>query len=359
MHRGGSVLPRLHEGGDLMTMTTRCRLLLIAAGFSLLAGCGGGGGSDSAPVTVVTAAAPTPTASPTPIPTPSPTPASPPANLPATLAALYATQPDVAGCSAGSLTASAKADVLARLNAIRSLHRLPPVTYSDADDPQTAQTSLMMVANGQLSHTPPSSWLCYTASGAAGAGSGNLFSSTSAAGLTDDQYLGGWLTEAGSAALGHRRWMLDPFLGKTSYGRVSMRMANGAISDAATLKVFDFAEGIAIPTGLPTFVAYPFGDYPARYADPKAYLSFSVIAGATGRSASAGVRFTNARIVVTSGSTSLAVSDVTFDNDGYGLPNNLQWRVAGLQPEVTYTVQISGVTGAAVADYSYPFRIVS
>jgi uncharacterized protein YkwD len=336
---------------------TRSGKLLGAALLATVAACGGGGGSES--VTVVTGATPTPTATASPGPSPTGTPTPSGGVLPAALAALYSVQPDVAGCRAGSLTASAKADVLARLNAIRALHRLPAVTYSEADDAQTAESSLMMVANNQLSHTPGANWLCYTAAGAAGAGSGNLFSSTSSAGFTDDQYLGGWLTEGGSAKLGHRRWMLDPFLGRTSYGRVSTRLADGRISDAATLKVFDFTGGTVTPSGLPGFVAYPFGDYPARYADAGAFLSFSVVGGAGGRTASSGVRFTNARIAVTTGNTGMTVSDVTHDNDGYGLPNNLQWRVAGLQPGVTYTVQITGVTGAPQAEYSYTFRIVS
>ena len=46
---------------------------------------------------------------------------------------------------------------------------MPAVTYADADDEQVAESSLMMVANGQLSPTPPTSWRCYTAAGAAGA----------------------------------------------------------------------------------------------------------------------------------------------------------------------------------------------
>ena len=345
----------------------------------LVAACGGSGGeSGSASVTVVTAATPAPAAVASPTPSPSPTaaptpapspvavavPAAPPvpASWAAGAAALFDVAPDVPGCKAGTLKASVKADVLVRLNAIRALHGLAPVTYSAADDEQTAQSSLMMAANGALSHTPPPTWKCHTASGATGAGTSNLYGGTVSPFLrwyTDDDYLGGWLIEIGSASLGHRRWMLDPFMGKVSYGRVSQVLADGSRTDSASLKVFDFAGGVAAPGGVPPFVAYPYGDYPARYMDPAAFLSFSVVAGTTGRSASSGVRFGNATVAVSANGQALAVSSVSHDNEGFGIPNVIQWKVAGLQSGVTYTVRISGITGAPVGEYSYQFRLVN
>jgi len=52
------------------------------------------------------------------------------------------------------------------------------------------------------------------------------------------------------------------------------------------------------------------------------------------------------------------VTNVQSDNDGYGLPNVIQWKTAGLQPGVTYTVKITGVTGAPQAAYEYSFKLV-
>jgi len=336
-----------------------------------LAGCGGesGGGGGGGAVSVVPA--PTPVATATPA---APTAAAPPSSVssfpaapsqPASwaagAAALFDVAPDVPGCRTGTLKASVKADVLARLNAVRAIHRLPAVTYSDADDDQSAQSSLMMAANGQLSHTPPANWRCYTATGAAGAGSGNLYGGVVSPYLrwySEDDYVAGWLTEVASANIGHRRWMLDPFLGKISYGRVAQVLSDGGRTDAATLKVFNFTGGVTAPGGLPPFVAYPYGDYPARYMDAGARLSFSVVAAASGRSASGGVRFGSAQVSVANGGSNLVVSDVQSDNDGYGLPNVIQWKVAGLQPNITYTVRISGVTGGPQTSYEYNFRLV-
>ncbi len=64
-------------------------------------------------------------------------------------------------------------------------------------------------------------------------------------------------------------------------------------------------------------------------------------------------------MTVSNGTTNLAITDQSHDNDGYGLANNLQWRVTGLQAGTTYTVRVTGVTGAPNSDYSYTFRITS
>lgn len=351
----------------------------VSAWSLLLAGCGGSdGGGAAAPVgggvAVAPAAAPSPGPTPAPSPTPAATPtpvapppaASPPADWAAAAAALFTTQPDVSDCRPGVLAQSVRDDVLARMNAIRALHRLPPVIYSAADDEQATQAALMMAANGQLSHTPPASWTCHSATGATGAGTSNLYGGLISPWLTyytEDMYLAGWLTETSNLVannVGHRRWMLDPFLGKIAYGRVAQVLADGSRTDAAAMKVVSFTGGVSVPANLPAFVAYPYGDYPARYFDAGALLSFTVVADATQRGgANATVDFAAATISVSDGATSLAVSNVSYDNAGYAVPNNLQFNVAGLKQGVSYSVKIAGVvTRGKATDYSYTFRIV-
>lgn len=279
---------------------------------------------------------------------------------------MFTTQPDVANCRPGVLAQGVRDDLLARLNAIRALHRLPAVAYASADEDQATQGALMMAANGQLTHTPPTTWKCYTSAGATGAGTSNLYGgliSPYLAYYTEDMYLGGWLTEVSNLVannVGHRRWMLDPFLGKIAYGRVAQVLADGSRTDAAAMKVVSFTGGVAVPGNLPPFVAYPYGDYPARYFDAAALLSFTVVADTTQRGgANATVDFSKAAIAVSNGATQLAVSNVSYDNAGYAVPNNLQFNVAELKPGVTYTVTITGVVARGkTADYSYTFRIV-
>ena len=65
----------------------------------------------------------------------------------------------------------------------------------------------MMSAHNGLSHTPPMSWTCYSADGAAGAASTNLALGTRGVAAIDG-YMGD--AGAGNTAVGHRRWILFP-----------------------------------------------------------------------------------------------------------------------------------------------------
>ncbi|MDR6133914.1 uncharacterized protein YkwD [Sphingomonas sp. SORGH_AS802] len=348
----------------------------------LLASCGGGSGDASGAgtgVTVVPAAtptpqpvstpSPTPTAAPTPTPSPTPSP-TPTASIPtawaAGIAASYTVQPDVANCKAGTLGDNVRAEALAVINGIRALHKLPAVTYSDADQAEAMESALMMAANGQLSHTPPTSWKCYTASGAAGAGSSNLYGAVPSPYLSltpTDTIFAGWMTEVRNIVadnVGHRRWILSPFLTSIAYGRVAG--TDGANrTDATSLKVFGQASAPAVnAAALPGFVAYPQGDYPARYFDTGALLSFSAIIDTSRAGNNSAVDYAAATIrVVGEDGAALPVSSISFDNIGYGLPNNIQWKVVGLGRKVTYSVTIDNVRVRGVArSYSYTFRIV-
>ena len=348
----------------------------------VLTGCGGGGEDGGSAAPVVVAPTPSPTPSPTasaPAPSPSPSPSAttavvvPPApprpsSWAAGAAALYTSAPDVPSCRTGTLAQAVKDDVVLRLNAIRALHGLAPVTYNAADDAQVMPSSLMMAANGQLDHTPPNSWKCWTQTGYDGSSTGNLYGGTISPFLvwsSEDDFLGGWMTEVNNLLadnVGHRRWMLDPFLTRVAYGRVAQVLSDGSRTDAATLKVFNFTGGSPAPSTVPAYVAYPQGDYPARWFDTRALLSFTVVANpaSRGNAANASVNFANATIAVRNpAGTSLTVSGISHDNVGYGVPNNLQWKVAGLQTNVAYQVTIAGVVVNGVTrTYDYGFRIV-
>lgn len=358
----------------LRSTTAWRALMLLGMATPLLASCGGGGGESagvSAPVTVVPVATPTPAPTPSPAPTPAPTPSpTPSAGIPtawaAGIAASYTVQPDVAKCKAGTLGDNVRAEALATINGIRALHKLPAVTYSEADQAEAMESALMMAANGQLSHTPPTSWKCYTASGAAGAGSSNLYGAVPSPYLSlnpTDTIFAGWMTEVRNIVadnVGHRRWILSPFLTSIAYGRVAG--SDGANrTDATSLKVFGQASAPAVnAAALPGFVAYPQGDYPARYFDTSALLSFSAIIDPNRAGNNSAVDYAAATIrVVGEDGAALTVSGVSFDNIGYGLPNNIQWKVAGLGQKVTYSVTIDNVRVRGVArSYSYTFRII-
>lgn len=359
--------------------TRKANLIAAIALAALVAGCGGGGSSGGQTPTGSTPVTPAP-ATPTPAPatpapaTPAPATPTPPSTAIPTdwnggRAATYSTLPDIANCSAGVMTSNALQDALSTLNTIRALHGLPAATLSSADQQAAMEASLMMSANSQLSHTPPTTWKCYTAAGNAGAGSSNLYASYPSINLSlisNDVIFAGWMTEVNNIvtnSVGHRRWILNPFMSAVAYGRVAGMYNATQRIDSSALKVFNNTGGSAVAAStIPDYVAYPQGNYPARYFDTSAIFSFSAIVDKTTTwGGNSSVDFSAATVTVkpTGGSTNLTVSAIAFDNDGYGVPNNIQWKVAGVTAGTSYDVTITNVRVRGVArNYSYSFKIV-
>lgn len=267
----------------------------------------------------------------------------------------------MANCYAGVLLNAEKQAALNDLNTIRARHGLPAVSYDASGDNQTAQAALMMVANNALNHTPPTTWKCYSSDGAAGAGSSNLamlWSSGSTLSVNSTWAIDGFLIDQNVSSLGHRRWLLDPFMSTVSFGRVD---SNGTV--AAALKVIGSASQDLSTYSNLNYVAYPYGDYPASQYTGSDYMSFTVIADRTNEysNGKSQINLDSASITVKDASgNSLAISGQVTDYAGYGVPNALQWKVTGLQNNVQYTVGISNVTvNGVVRSYSYTFKIVS
>lgn len=279
---------------------------------------------------------------------------------------LYAVSPDMASCRPGQMSAAARSEILESVNRVRALHLLPPVTYLAADEPQAMAAALMMSANRSLSHSPPARWRCYSALGAHGAGSANLHGGVAtslAFFMSNDAIVAGWVTDIYNSVpnnIGHRRWILDPFLTTIAFGRAAIA-DGGDLIDSAVLKVFDFSASGDVPRSLPEFVAYPFGDYPARYFESGARLSFGAIADRANKSGNANVSYARAAVTVRQrGGAALTVSNISFDTSGFGLPNNIQFDVAGLVQGTMYEVTVANVeVNGAPRTYTYSFRIVA
>lgn len=289
------------------------------------------------------------------------------ANTPNTkaLTDFYDVIPNVANCNEGVLKTVEKEKALTRLNMIRALSGLPAVIYDNANDTQTAKSALMSVANSQLNHTPPNNWLCWTQAGYNGSSTGNLYitwSSISSFNTSTEYFLDGWLIDDNVESLGHRRWVLDPFLPRTSFGRVD---GTTSVSSAypyatgATLKVI-YGEAANISNTTLEYVAYPVGNYPIALFNKNWYLSFSVLADKTNKWNNSNVSFANSTITVTGPNGAMTVSAIKYDNNGMGVPNNLQWKVAGLQDNVQYSVNIGNVmVNNQARAYNYSFKFTN
>jgi len=278
--------------------------------------------------------------------------------------ALYLAPPDLAQYRPGVLRPDVTASFVTALNGLRARHGLAPVRYNHDLEASAAQAALMMAANNALSHDPPPSWKCWTAAGASAAGSANLLGGVSSPYLTyedDNAMLAEWLIEGDGDEIGHRRWILDPNLTQTSLGRVIAVLPDGTRVDSAVMTVFNFpgesdaASAVAGPA--PAFVAWPQGRYPESFFSPRARFSFSVTRDQSETATVAEVDFTQSIVTISDGTRTLPIHDQTSDNEGYGVPNCLSWRVDGIEIGPIYTVTITGIRGAPRSNYSYTFTI--
>ena len=119
----------------------------------------------------------------------------------------------VASCTAGDLSADARANALRLVNLYRSLAALPAVVTDPARDQQDQECALMMRANNMLNHMPPNTWTCFTQAGATGAGSSNISSGRAVSSVD------GYMIDSGNpTTIGHRHWILSNSLGPIGIG---------------------------------------------------------------------------------------------------------------------------------------------
>lgn len=279
-----------------------------------------------------------------------------------TIAHPYLQRPNVSTCDEGVLSQDAKDRALLHLNYIRSLHGLKPVTYEPADDILVQRAALIIVANAALNHNPVPANHCFSTEGLTGSEKGNLFiSGGTPVGSDVERYINAWLIDKNVDSLGHRRWVIDPFLKSVALGVVDgdprvpfgLKPVVGAV-----LKILNDAD--QDNADLPAeFVAYPYKEYPTSLFDKEWFLSFSVFTDRTSRfGGNKTVDFTGATVTVKSGQGPIPVNSVTFNNNGAGIANIIQWKAKGLTDGVTYTVEIANVkVNDQLRSYTYDFTL--
>lgn len=229
---------------------------------------------------------------------------------------------DTKRCVAGTSSSASKAATQRAVNFVRSLAGLAPVAFSGDLNNRSQLTALMMAANGRLSHAPSRSWRCYTSAGAANARRSNLalsYSQLSSAGLVRL-----YTTDPGAAnaAVGHRRWLLNPFV--TTMGTGSTREAN-------SLTVIGPSSANR-PN--PTWVAWPSSGYFPNTLEPNGRWSLSA-----GRRAAS---FNKATVRVYRNGTAVRAVKLRVVN-GYAQPT-LAWQIPSSQAKSgVYRVVVSGI----------------
>jgi uncharacterized protein YkwD len=227
----------------------------------------------------------------------------------------------LSGCLAGTSTSSSAA-TLSALNYVRSLAGLAPVSLSSTLSAGAQRAALMMSANGALSHNPSTSWKCYSRAGAEAAGKSNLLLAYPSvkAGQIVDLYMDD--PGASNKAVGHRRWLLNPF--STVVGTGSTDTANALTVIGPTSR--------SRPN--PRYVGWPTAGYFPNAMEPDGRWSLS-----------AGNKRTNfgkARVRVFRGTTSVPVRKYTVHN-GYAQPTVVWQMPSGFSKTGTYRVVVKNI----------------
>jgi hypothetical protein len=212
------------------------------------------------------------------------------------------------------------------INLYRWLAGLPSVT-DDATRNHAAQAcSLIMEANHDLSHAPPTSWTCYNSEGATAAGKSNI--STTPAVQAIELYLA---DPGNEGTLGHRRWILSNGLGPVGIG---------STTDYSCLWVIDgTASGGNVWTAFP-----PPGEVPIELFTASGYTSVDV----TGWSIQSDtINLANAQVTITDGGTNRAVN-VSVLPAYYGSLYAIRMAPQGWTSQVghTYAVDVTGISQA-------------
>jgi len=120
---------------------------------------------------------------------------------------------NVAACEVGDISPEGRANALKLINLYRWLADLAPVVTDPERDRQAQACSLMMEAEGELSHDPGTDWACYSEEGAEGASSSNISGGPGVVSI--DRYM---LDQGNATTIGHRRWTLSNSLGPIGLG---------------------------------------------------------------------------------------------------------------------------------------------
>lgn len=240
----------------------------------------------------------------------------------------------MSSCTPGDTSASGRTNALRLVNLYRWLEGLPAVTTDATKNTGAQACALLMHANGKLSHTPPTTWTCYNATGAAAAGKSNIASTAGVKAV--DLYM----ADPGNATtMGHRRWILNNALGPIGLGSTSGYSCMHVIGGSGS--------GNKAWTAFP-----PPGPVPAELFTA-AYASVDST-GWTIQSDS--INLATAQVSVSSGGTKLTTTVAQLQG-GYGSKYAIAIRPQGWTSTAgkTYDVSVTGISQAI----SYSVQVVS
>jgi uncharacterized protein YkwD len=211
----------------------------------------------------------------------------------------------IADCNAGALSAQYTDAMALLVNYYRKMAGVQPIAFDGELSSKSQAAALMMSANEQLNHSPPSSWRCYSDDGAKAAGSSNL----ALYGGYDADFHGLIMQMEdpgdGNWFVGHRRWILYPQTQHMGIGQIPPDDTHMA---ATVLWIFDpehiWDERPPVRDG---YVAWP----PPGYAPaPTVYPRWSY--------SHADADFSAATVAMRLDGQPVSISSTKYDHQGFG-----------------------------------------
>ncbi len=238
----------------------------------------------------------------------------------------------VAPCNPGDTPASYRSTVLLRLNYFRLMAGVPPLSGLKEEYNEQAQAAaLIMSANNNINFNPPTSWLCYSAAGSAGAQASIMTGNYNGSAAVDY-----YMSDNGATEVGHRRFILYPQTREMGDGEIPATTVSGTAHMATSvLRIYDdhYYDPRPLPAG--AFVSWP----------PAAYVPYQVVYPLWSFSYP-DADFSHATLSVISTVTPTVTRYPPVN--GYG-ENTLVWRVGGWDPwarpaaDTPYVVTIRNV----------------
>jgi len=193
----------------------------------------------------------------------------------------------------------------------------------------------MMSANRALSHSPSSSWRCYTRTGADNAGRSNL--ALAYPKITSSGVVGLYMQDPGGSnyGVGHRRWLLNPF---------ATSMGSGSTNTANAITVIGPSSS-ARPN--PTFVTWPSAGWFPNAIEPSGRWSIS--------SGNRSVSFAKSTVAVYRNGARISATKLRVEG-GYAQPTMAFNIPASQARSGAYTVVVRGIR-AGNRSYAHTYHV--
>lgn len=243
---------------------------------------------------------------------------------------------DVNSCKAGSVPTDTHNKVAKRINYFRRMVGLNDnITLDPSKFEMLQKSSLIFLANRNLSHTPPNTWKCWTEDGKTGAGISNISYGNHSVNAVFSQMRD---DGANNIHVGHRRWIL--------YSKAT-QFSHGSTSNSMSLGVLGFEKG---NTKVPEYIAYP----------PKGYVPQKLIFNRWSFSIPKAI-FKNAKVSMSGPNGNIPLTVVSRNKTRYA-DNTIVWEPQNItknsEKDVEYTITISDVENTPKTTYTYKVTII-